>query len=582
MNDTHVVAFNQLAGSDLVVDRVYRSTTGHVRDEPLTKLLPVGNQAGFRPHGSPTKDSVMLAVLYTTGGEPDWPDALGPDAGVLPTTEITDRQATSYMTPGARDCAPAADHQDRPRRAIYRRPIVSCMTANIAGPQAAAGGPALPQERRLVTEIPGPASRELLTRRERSVARGVSHVLPVFITAAGGGVLVDVDGNSLIDFGSGIAVTGVGNSAPEVVERVTEQVRRFTHTCFMVAPYEGYVSVCEELARLTPGDHDKRSALFNSGAEAVENAVKIARHATGRPAVITFDHAYHGRTNLTMALTAKNMPYKHRFGPFAGEIYRVPMAYPLRWPTGPRHCAEEAFAEVTELIHTQVGELNVAAVIIEPIQGEGGFVVPPAGFLPRLAQFCRDNGIVFIADEIQTGFCRTGDWFACDHEDVVPDLVTTAKGMAGGMPLAAVTGRTDLMDAVHASGLGGTFGGNPVACAAALGTIAAMEHGDLAGRARHIGSVMLPRLGKLAARYPVIADVRGRGAMLAVELARPGTLEPAPDAAKRVATACHGAGLMVLTCGTFNNVLRFLPPLVIGDHLLDEGLAILEAAFSHA
>ena len=462
-------------------------------------------------------------------------------------------------------------------------PAIYCrlMTANIAGQQVATGGPALPQERRLVTEIPGPASRELLARRAHSVAKGVSHVLPVFVTAAGGGVLVDADGNSLIDFGSGIAVTGVGNSAPEVVDRVTEQVRRFTHTCFMVAPYEGYVSVCEELARLTPGDHDKRSALFNSGAEAVENAVKIARHATGRPAVIAFDHAYHGRTNLTMALTAKNMPYKHRFGPFAGEIYRMPMAYPLRWPTGPEHCAEEAFAEVAELIHTQVGEQNVAAVIIEPIQGEGGFIVPPSGFLPRLADFCGDNGIVFIADEIQTGFCRTGDWFACDHEGVVPDLVATAKGIAGGLPLAAVTGRTDLMDAVHAGGLGGTYGGNPIACAAALGAIQAMESGDLAGRARHICSVMRPRLRELAARCPVIADVRGRGAMLAVELTVPGTIEPAPDVAKRVASACHSAGLMVLTCGTFGNVLRFLPPLVIGDGLIDEGLAILEDAFSH-
>jgi 4-aminobutyrate aminotransferase / (S)-3-amino-2-methylpropionate transaminase / 5-aminovalerate transaminase len=451
------------------------------------------------------------------------------------------------------------------------------MTAYTAPPQAA-GGPGLPQERRLVTEIPGPASRELLARRQRSVARGVSHVLEVFVTAAGGGVLVDADGNSFIDFGSGIAVTSVGNSAPQVAERVAEQVHKFTHTCFMVTPYEGYVAVCEELARRTPGDHDKRSALFNSGAEAVENAIKIARHATGRPAVVAFDHAYHGRTNLTMALTAKNMPYKHKFGPFAGEIYRVPMAYPLRWPTGPRNCATEAFAEVAELVHTQVGEQNVAAVIIEPIQGEGGFVVPPDGFLPRLAEFCRAHGIVFIADEIQTGFCRTGDWFACEHEGVIPDVVTTAKGMAGGLPLAAVTGRAELMDAVHVGGLGGTYGGNPVACAACIGAIRAMDEQDLAGRARHIGSVMLPRLRALAERFAVIADVRGRGAMLAVEMTVPGTIEPAPDAAKRVAAACHAAGLVVLTCGTFGNVLRFLPPLVIGDHLLQEGLSILEKA----
>jgi 4-aminobutyrate aminotransferase/(S)-3-amino-2-methylpropionate transaminase len=441
-------------------------------------------------------------------------------------------------------------------------------------------GPDLPQRRHLVTEIPGPASRALLERRERAVARGVSSVLPVFITAAGGGVLVDADGNSLIDFGSGIAVVSVGNSAPRVVDGVTEQVARFTHTCFMVTPYESYVQVCEELARRTPGDHDKRSVLVNSGAEAVENAVKIARHATGRQAVVAFDHAYHGRTNLTMALTAKNMPYKHRFGPFANEVYRMPMAYPLRWPGGPERCAAEALDVVTGLIHTQVGEQNVAAVIIEPIQGEGGFIVPPDGFLPGLAAFCRAHGIVLIADEIQSGFCRTGDWFACEHEGVVPDLVTTAKGIAGGLPLAGVTGRTELMDAVHVGGLGGTYGGNPVACAAALGAIATMEAEDLAGRARRIGEVMLPRLHALAEKYPAIADVRGRGAMLAVELVEPGGLRPDPAAAGKVAAACHAAGLMVLTCGTFGNVLRFLPPLVIGEDLLEEGLSILEGAFA--
>jgi 4-aminobutyrate aminotransferase/(S)-3-amino-2-methylpropionate transaminase len=445
---------------------------------------------------------------------------------------------------------------------------------------AQAGGPGLAQERRLVTEIPGPASRELLARRERAVARGVSHVLPVFVTAAGGGVLVDADGNSLIDFGSGIAVTSVGNSAPEVAWRVAEQVAQFTHTCFMVTPYEGYVAVCEELARRTPGTHDKRSALFNSGAEAVENAVKIARHATGRQAIVVFDHAYHGRTNLTMALTAKNMPYKDKFGPFAGEIYRMPMAYPLRWPGDRNRVAEEAFDLITRLIHAQVGEDNTAAVLIEPIQGEGGFVVPPDGFLPRLADFCREHGILLIADEIQTGFCRTGDWFACDHEDIVPDLVTTAKGIAGGLPLAAVTGRTEIMDSVHVGGLGGTYGGNPVACAAALGAIQAMAEQDLAGRARRIGEIMLPRLRKLAEAHPVIADVRGRGAMLAIELTRPGTLEPDPATTGKVTKACHAAGLMVLTCGTFGNVLRFLPPLVIGEDLLEEGLTILEDAFA--
>src|SRR5450755_4719785 len=314
------------------------------------------------------------------------------------------------------------------------------------------------QRRHLVTEIPGPVSLELQARRERAVARGVSSTLPVYVTDAGGGVIVDADGNSLIDFGAGIAVVSVGNAAPRVAARVAEQAARFTHTCFMVTPYEGYVEVCEELTRRTPGSYDKRSGLFNSGAEAVENAVKIARHATGRQAIVAFDHAYHGRTNLTMALTSKNMPYKDKFGPFAGEIYRAPMAYPLRWPGGTEACRAHALEVVTGLIHTQVGEENVAAVIIEPIQGEGGFIVPPPGFMAGLAEFCRAHGIVLIADEIQTGFCRTGDWFACEHEGVVPDLITTAKGIADGLPLAAVTGRADLMDSVHVGGLGGTFG----------------------------------------------------------------------------------------------------------------------------
>ncbi len=442
------------------------------------------------------------------------------------------------------------------------------------------GGPGLTQRRHLVTEIPGPASRALLERRQQSVARGLSHVLPIFVTAAGGGVLIDADGNSLIDFGSGIAVTTVGNSAELVVNRVTEQVSQFTHTCFMVALYEGYVEVCEQLNRITPGSHEKRSALFNSGAEAVENAVKIARRYTGRQAVVVFDHAYHGRTNLTMAMTAKNMPYKDGFGPFAGEVYRVPMAYPFRWPGGPDKCAEEALDVITGLIHTQVGEDRVAAVVIEPIQGEGGFIVPPDGFLPGLADFCRQHGIVFIADEIQSGLCRAGDWFACDHEGVVPDLVATAKGIAGGLPLAGVTGRAEIMDSVHPGGLGGTYGGNPVACAAALGALETMTKEDLPAAARRLGEVMLPRLRALAARYPVIGDVRGRGAMIAIELVRPGTTEPDAAATAKVAKACHAAGLIVLTCGTFGNVLRFLPPLVISPELLNEGLDILADAFA--
>jgi 4-aminobutyrate aminotransferase / (S)-3-amino-2-methylpropionate transaminase / 5-aminovalerate transaminase len=439
--------------------------------------------------------------------------------------------------------------------------------------------PGLPlQERRLMTEIPGPRSRALMARRTAAVSAAVGGTVPVFVERAGGGVLVDVDGNSLIDLGSGIAVVSVGNAAPKVVQAVQEQVAAFTHTCFMVTPYEGYVAVCEELARLTPGEHVKKSALFNSGAEAVENAVKIARHATGRQAVVVFDHAYHGRTNLTMALTAKSMPYKHGFGPFAPEIYRVPMSYPFRDPDG--MTGEEAAARALAAIETQIGPDNVAAVLIEPIQGEGGFVVPAPGFLPALAEWCRRTGAVFVADEIQTGFCRTGAWFACEDEQVVPDLVTTAKGMAGGLPLAGVTGRAELMDATHTGGLGGTYGGNPVACAAALGAIETMRELDLAGRARTIEATMLPRLRALQERFGAVGDVRGRGAMLAVELVRPGTREPDAELTGRIAKTCHARGVVVLTAGTFGNVLRFLPPLVIGKELLAEALDVLDEAFA--
>ena len=433
----------------------------------------------------------------------------------------------------------------------------------------------VPQQRLLKTAIPGPRSLELHARKAAAVANAVGTTLPIYISAAGGGIVVDVDGNQLIDFGSGIAVTSVGNSAPAVVEAVQEQVAAFTHTCFMITPYEGYVAVAETLNSVTPGTFAKRSALFNSGAEAVENAVKIARHHTGRQAIVVFDHAYHGRTNLTMALTAKNMPYKHRFGPFAGEIYRVPMAYPFRWPTGPENCAEEAFGEFVSLVHTQVGETNTAAVLVEPIQGEGGFIVPAPGFLAKVAEWCAANDILVIADEIQTGFCRTGNWFACEHEGVVPDLITTAKGIAGGMPLAAVTGRAEIMDAVHVGGLGGTYGGNPVACAAGLAAIETMRAQDLAGAARRIEQTMRARLEALAGKYDVIGDVRGRGAMLAVELVQPGGKVPNAVLTAEISSSCHQQGLITLTAGTFGNVLRFLPPLVMPPDLLREAMSLL-------
>ena len=442
------------------------------------------------------------------------------------------------------------------------------------------GGPTLPQERRVLTSIPGPRSAELLARKQAAVSDGVGTILPVFVKAAGGGVIVDVDDNSLIDLGAGIAVVNVGNAAPSVVSGIQTQAAAFTHTCFMVTPYEGYVAVAEQLNRLTPGDHAKKTALFNSGAEAVENAVKIARYATKRQAVVVFEHAYHGRTNLTMALTAKSMPYKYNFGPFAGEIYRMPMSYPFRWPSGSENAGREALEQTISKIEKEIGADQVAAILIEPIAGEGGFIVPGAGFLPGLADFARKNGIVFIADEVQTGFARTGQMFACDDEGVVPDMITTAKGIAGGMPLAAVTGRADLMDAVHTGGLGGTYGGNPVACAAALGAISAMEEHDLVGKARRIGEIMIPRLTEMQAKYPVIGDIRGRGAMIAVELVKPGSLEPATDEIAAIVKYCHSEGVLVLTAGTYGNVLRFLPPLTMPEALLDEALTIIDKAFA--
>ncbi|MCZ4559203.1 4-aminobutyrate aminotransferase/(S)-3-amino-2-methylpropionate transaminase [Rhodococcus sp. PvR044] len=433
----------------------------------------------------------------------------------------------------------------------------------------------LPQKRALLTELPGPKSRALAERRRASVAAGVGSSVPVYTADADGGVIVDVDGNSLIDLGSGIAVTNVGASDPAVVEAVREQAGHFTHTCFMITPYEGYVRVAEELAALTPGDHDKRTVLFNSGAEAVENAIKVARLATGRMAVVAFDHAYHGRTNLTMALTAKSMPYKSNFGPFAPEVYRMPMSYPYR---DAEVTGEQAARRAIGQIEKQIGADSLAAIIIEPIQGEGGFIVPATGFLPTLAAWARENGVVFIADEVQTGFARTGAWFACEDEQIVPDIITMAKGIAGGLPLSAITGRAELLDKVHAGGLGGTYGGNPIACAAALAAIDTIRELDLPARARQIGDLVLPRLRRLAEEVPAIGDVRGRGAMIAMEFVKPGTDEPDQELTKAVAARALEQGVILLTCGTYGNVVRLLPPLVIGDDLLDEALSVLEEA----
>jgi 4-aminobutyrate aminotransferase / (S)-3-amino-2-methylpropionate transaminase / 5-aminovalerate transaminase len=435
--------------------------------------------------------------------------------------------------------------------------------------------PEVEQRRVVRTEIPGPRSRELHAQRLQQIPNGLGITLPVFVERASGGIIVDADGNQLVDLASGIAVTSVGASAPAVVNNVIEQVAAFTHTCFMVTEYQGYLDVAAKLNQLTPGDHAKRTALFTTGAEAVENAVKIARAHTGRPAVVVFDHAYHGRTLLTMSMTAKNAGYKQSFGPFAPEVYRVPTAAPFRWPGGQDRAADEAFARFEDVVLHQIGAGNVAAVVAEPVIGEGGFIVPAEGFLPRVAQFCREHGIVFVADEVQAGLARTGAMFASEHEGLVPDLVCSAKALGGGLPISAVTGRAEIMDSAPVGGLGGTYAGNPVACAAALGALRTIEEQNLVARARQIGDRVLPKLEKLAAEHPVIGDVRGRGAMLALEFTEPGSTVPAPAIAAKAAKHCHQHGVLVLVCGTYGNVIRLLPPLVIDFDLLDDALAVL-------
>ncbi|NDA36674.1 MAG: 4-aminobutyrate--2-oxoglutarate transaminase [Actinobacteria bacterium] len=443
-------------------------------------------------------------------------------------------------------------------------------------------GPNIEQVRKLLTSIPGPKSQEVIKRRAEAVSASLGMAIPVVVEKAGGGVIVDIDGNSIIDMGAGIAVVNVGNSADRVVKNVKQQVEAFTHTCFMIAPYLGYIEVCEALNRLTPGDHKKKSALFNSGAEAVENAVKIARNFTKRQAVVVFEHGYHGRTNLTMAMTAKNMPYKDGFGPFTPEVYRMPMSYPYRCDSCSASCNESVLDTVLHKIEKEIGAKNVACIVIEPILGEGGFIVPCKGFLPGLVKFTEENGILFIADEVQTGFARTGQMFACEDESIVPDLITTAKGIAGGLPLAAVTGRADVMDSIHPSGLGGTFGGSPIACAAALGAIATIEEENLVERANEIGLIMRQHLEAMKKKYPIIGDVRGRGAMQAIELVIPGSKDPNPAALASIIKYCQQNGVLILSAGTYGNVIRLLPPLVMPEHLLKEALEVLEAGLAQA
>jgi len=416
-------------------------------------------------------------------------------------------------------------------------------------------------------------------QRSGEVTSAFGAALPIFIDRANGGILQDVDGNRIIDFASGIAVTSVGATNAFVQANVAAQLDRFTHTCFMVTEYEGFTEVCRWLNAHTPGTFDKRSALFSTGAEAVENAIKIARAATGRPNVLVFDEAYHGRSLLTMAMTAKENPYKMGFGPFPEQIFRAPNAAPLRWPSGPENACAEALAAV-EAILAENGPETFAALVIEPIQGEGGFLVPADGFLTGLRRIADSHGIVFVIDEIQAGMGRTGTLFASEHEGVAADLIVTAKALGGGLPLSAVTGRTALMNAVHTGGLGGTYAGNPLACAAALGVFEAFEDGSLLANAKVIETIARTHLEPLLDSVAIVAEVRGRGAMLAIEFADPITLAPRADVARAVAAACHSAGVLVLVCGTFGNVIRLLPPLVIGTDLLEDGLRVLTTAIT--
>jgi 4-aminobutyrate aminotransferase/(S)-3-amino-2-methylpropionate transaminase len=420
-----------------------------------------------------------------------------------------------------------------------------------------------------------------MARRKAAVPAGVGGTMPVFADRAAGGIVVDVDGNSFIDLGAGIAVLNVGSSAELVSAAIAEQAARFTHTCFQVTPYESYVELAERLNALVPGDLERRTFFVNSGAEAIENAVKIARAVTGRQAVVAFDHAFHGRTLLTMSLTAKAMPYKAGFGPLASEIYRLPYSYPYRCAAGaaPSECGPACAQAAITAMDRQIGGDRIAALVIEPVLGEGGVVIPGEGFLPALAEYCAANGIVFVADEVQAGFARTGRWFASEHSGIVPDIITTAKGLGGGLPIGGVTARADLVDQVHPGGLGTTFGGNPISCAAALASIAEVERGGLIERAQRIGEIFEQHLRPLAEQVSAVGDVRVIGAMAAVELVSDRARKtPDSAAAAKVLARCHAEGVIMLKAGTFDNIVRILPPLVISEELLNEGLEIFEKA----
>jgi 4-aminobutyrate aminotransferase/(S)-3-amino-2-methylpropionate transaminase len=437
----------------------------------------------------------------------------------------------------------------------------------------------------LQTEIPGPKSRALMARRAKAVPKGVPAVTPIAIVHAEGAVITDADGNRLIDFGGGIGVVNTGHRHPGVVEAVREQLDHFAHVCFPVSTYEPYVALAERLNRLTPGTHENRTFVVNSGAEAVENAVKVARFFTGRQAVLCFEHGFHGRTNLALALTSKVMPYKKGFGPFAPEVYRIPFPYCYRCSEGPAggRCCMASAARLEQSLAASVDPDSVAAVIMELELGEGGFVPAPVEYVQMLAAFCRQHGILFIADEIQTGFGRTGKMFASEHYGLVPDLITTAKSLAGGLPLAAITGRADVMEAPQVGGLGGTYGGNPLACAAALAVIDAMEAERIPAQAQRTGDRVKARFRQWAEQFACIGDVRGLGAMVAVEIVSDRESRT-PDKAMtaRILAAALERGLILLSSGTFSNTIRVLAPLTASDAIIDEGLDVMGAALEAA
>jgi len=429
------------------------------------------------------------------------------------------------------------------------------------------------------TAIPGPKSKALMDRRNAAVARGPYHSTPVFIAKAEGAVLEDVDGNRFIDFAGGIGCLNIGHRAPGVVAALRDQIDQFLHVCFSVTPYESYIAVAEKLNALAPGNFPKKSLLVNSGAEAVENAIKIARAYTKRPAVICFEDAFHGRTLMAMTLTSKPHPYKAGFEPLATDVYRIPFAYPYRNAAGTT--VDEFAHHLEDAFKRHVAAENVAALIAEPVLGEGGFVVPPRGYFAALHKICKKHGILFIADEVQSGIARTGKWFACEHFGIEPDLLISAKSLGGGMPLAAVTGRAEVMDAPGVGGLGGTFGGNPLSCVAALAAIETIEKEGLLVRSMEIGRRFEERARSWQKKWELVGEVRGLGGMCAIELVRDSrTKEPADTETKELSKYCYEHGLINITAGTYGNVMRSLVPLVVTDAQFDEGMDVLEAGLA--